>query len=387
LGRDPARRIICASYAQDLSVKLANDCRAVMNSDWYRATFPTARLDRQKNTEGEVMTTARGFRLATSVGGTLTGRGGNLLIIDDPIKPQDALSEASRSNVVRWFDNTAFSRLDDKQRDAIVIVMQRVHVEDLAGILLDKGGWKHLNLPAIAEQAEEIDIGGNTTYSRAVGELLHEAREPHSVLNEIKATIGTYDFSAQYQQQPLPPDGGLIKWSWFKTFDTLPASLTSHQIVQSWDTASKAEEIHDYSVCTTWLADRSCYLLIDVHRARLEYPDLKRCVVEQAARHQADSILIEDKGSGTQLIQDLRQGHRIHPIPITPQGDKITRMHTQSAKIESGQVLLPNQAYWLDEFRREMQLFPNGRHDDQVDSVSQFLNWISNRSEPNIRSL
>jgi hypothetical protein len=158
LGQDPTRRIICVSYAQDLSVKHANDCRTVMNSDWYRRAFPGTKLDSSKNTESEIMTTKRGLRLATSVGGTLTGRGGNFIIIDDPIKPADAMSEAARARVIEWFGSTLLSRLDDKENDAIVLVMQRLHEGDLAGELLKQGGWEHLRLPAIAELEECIEI-------------------------------------------------------------------------------------------------------------------------------------------------------------------------------------------------------------------------------------
>ena len=162
LGHDPTRRIICASYAQELSVKLANDFRLVVTSDWYRRLFPHTRLDPQKNTETEVVTTARGYRLATSVGGVLTGRGADLIVIDDPMKPQDALSDTKRQAVQQWFDTTLLSRLDDQARGAILLVMQRLHVEDLAGHVLAKDGWAHLDLPAIAEAAADIPIGTRT---------------------------------------------------------------------------------------------------------------------------------------------------------------------------------------------------------------------------------
>jgi hypothetical protein len=159
LGHDPGRRIICASYAQDLSASLANQFRAVLASDWYMRTFPRARIDPSKNTETEVMTTGRGSRFATSVGGTLTGRGGSLIIIDDPLKPSEGMSETKRVHAQQWFDNTVYSRLDDKRQDAIVLVMQRLHMDDLAGYLLEKGGWTHLNLPAIAPAADKVLVG------------------------------------------------------------------------------------------------------------------------------------------------------------------------------------------------------------------------------------
>ena len=159
LGHDPTRKVICVSYSDDLAVKFSNDCRAVMQSEWYKRTFPQTQIDRAKNTETEFRTTQRGYRLATSVGGTLTGRGGDVIIIDDPIKPQDAQSEAIRNKTIQWYENTLLSRLDDKVRGAIVLVMQRLHLDDLAGHLLEKGGFEHLCLPAIAEQPDTIALG------------------------------------------------------------------------------------------------------------------------------------------------------------------------------------------------------------------------------------
>ena len=138
LGRDPTQRIICASYAQDLAAKHARDCRAVMESAWYREAFPRTRIDPRKNTEAEIETTAKGFRLATSVGGTLTGRGGRLVIIDDPLKPGDAMSDAKRESVHQWYETTLLSRLDNKAEDVIIVVMQRLHVDELRS-----GGGSH----------------------------------------------------------------------------------------------------------------------------------------------------------------------------------------------------------------------------------------------------
>ena len=140
LGHNPTKKIICVSYSDDLAAKFSNDCRAVMRSDWYKQTFPRARIDKAKDTESEVRTTERGYRLATSVGGTLTGRGGDIIIIDDPIKPQDAQSKSVRDKTIQWYENTLLSRLDDKVHGAIVVVMQRLHLDDLAGHLLERGG-------------------------------------------------------------------------------------------------------------------------------------------------------------------------------------------------------------------------------------------------------
>jgi predicted phage terminase large subunit-like protein len=377
LGQDPRLKIICASYANELTVKHARDCRSVMESDWYRRAFPKTRLE--SSAELELITTRGGFRFGTSVGGTLTGRGGNFIIIDDPLKPQDAMSEVKRDSVQQWYDSTLYSRLDSKKDDVIIIVMQRLHVDDLVGYVIEKENWTHLDLPAIAEAPQTVSLGGGRAHRRAIGDVLHPEREPLSILDGIKAQMGSQAFSAQYQQAPVPPGGAMIQWSWFKTYRELPWRDAGDELVQSWDTAAKADELNDFSVGTTWLVKGNNYYLADVVRERLLYPELRRRIIETANRNSCRTVIIEDKGSGTSLIQDLKGAGQLWPIAFRPEGDKITRLAAQSAKIEAGHVHLPEHASWLGDFKTEMMRFPYGRHDDQVDSVSQFLSWIEER--------
>ena len=306
-----------------------------------------------------------------------------MLIIDDPIKAEDALSDARRSFVNDWFSSTAYSRLDSKRDDVIILIMQRLHLDDLAGYVMQNEPWVHLNLPAIAEVEERIQIGSKEYHVRRVGDLLHEARENRDVLDRIRARVGGFNFSAQYQQRPVPLQGEIVRWGWFKFYDEAPVRERRDQIVQSWDTASKAEEINDYSVCTTWLVKGNEYYLLGLTRVRVNYPDLKRLVVDHAVRFNASTIIIEDAGSGTALIQDLsreRYSGVPKPIPFKPEGSKVTRMNAESAKIESGQVFLPRHADFLEDLRIELLQFPYGRHDDQADSISQFLHWIVQRN-------
>jgi predicted phage terminase large subunit-like protein len=251
---------------------------------------------------------------------------------------------------------------------------------------LPKENWAHLNLPAIAPGPERVQIGPRRFHSRAAGDLLHPEREPESVLKEAKVNLGSYFYEAQYQQTPVPEGGNLIKWDWFQFYDELPNRGPNDRIVQSWDTASKAGELNDYSVCTTWLVSKPDFYLIDIVREQLDYPSLKRRVVETRQRHNAHDVVIEDKGSGTSLIQDLKREGAVRPIAFMPEGDKLTRMSAQSAKIEAGQVHLPRQASWLGDFKTELMAFPRGRHDDQVDSLSQFLTWIEQRRSRRKRS-
>ena len=220
LGHDPALSVVNVTYAQDLSDKFARDCRAVMTSPWYRSLFST-RLASPREPLAELVTTRGGFRLATSVGGVLTGRGADVILIDDPLKPIDAMSESRRAAANDWFDSTALSRLNDKAKGKIVIVMQRLHEDDLAGHLMKRGGWELVSFPAIAEDDElhvvETRIGGRR-FRRKCGEALDPAREPLEILQRIRELIGEVNFAAQYQQRPAPAGGGMIKAAWLRRY-------------------------------------------------------------------------------------------------------------------------------------------------------------------------
>lgn len=375
-GHDPSKHIICVSYSQNLANKHALDNRAVLESAWYQTCFPQTRILSDKNAVTEFMTTRRGSRLTTSVGGTLTGRGGDLIIIDDPHKADEGiLSEVSRTSVHEWYRNTLSSRLNNKKEDVMVLIQQRLHEDDLAGYLLGTGEWTHLNIPAIAEEAESIPIGEQRVHRRQIGDVLHPEREPLAVLEALQRTLGSYNFAAQYQQHPAPMGGGLVKWAWLKTYENQPAKGYGDEIIQSWDTASKAEAIHDWSVCTTWLCHAGTFHLLHVLRERLEFTALKQRIIGHAEYWGADAVLMEDKGAGTSLIQDIGQSSRLNVIPILPEGDKATRMLTVTPMMEAGKVYIPTEALWLADLQRELVNFPKGKHDDQVDSVSQFLNW------------
>jgi predicted phage terminase large subunit-like protein len=367
LGHDPSRRIICVSYSTDLAKKHSNDFRAVLESPWYRSTFPNARIGPFKNTETEIELTARGFRLATSVGGTLTGRGGDIIVIDDPLKPDDALSEAKRSAANQWFMNTLLSRLDDKRTGAIVVVMQRVHIDDLTGFLLGQSDeWDVFSLPAVAYTDEVIPLSAERVYRRKAGEALSPEREPLYVLDALKLQIGSDAFSAQYQQSPAPPGGAMVKRHWVRRYSELPSESERLFTLQSWDTASKGGPDNDWSVCTTWIASRKQkWYLIDVWRQRVDYPALKASVQDLAKKWSARRVLVEDTGAGTSLVQELRS--RISGIiAVKPEGDKASRMAVASAKFEAGQVLLPERATWLPDLEAELFVFPGSRHSTAI---------------------
>jgi predicted phage terminase large subunit-like protein len=390
LGHDPTRKVICVSYADDLAVKFSNDCCAVMQAEWYRRTFLHTQIDRAKNTETEFRTTKRGYRLATSIGGTLTGRGGDVIIIDDPIKPQDANSEAIRKKTIQWYENTLLSRLDDKVRGAIVLVMQRLHLDDLAGHLLEKGGFEHLCLPAIAEQPETISLGHGWVHHRKVDDVLDPIREPLSSLNKLRADMTPLQFSAQYQQRPIPLEGNIIKREWLKYFTGAIPLVPGDYFVISWDTAMKSSELCDYSVGTVWHVQGRGKKknLVDVVRGRFEYPELvtqavalwKKWKFEGVTSH----LVIEDKGSGSSLIQSLEAERIYSHYKPKLDGDKVMRLTAQAAEFHAGTIHLREDAPWVGDLLAELLGFPGVRHDDQLDSISQALacmQWVeSHRS-------
>lgn len=382
LGHDPTAQIICASYGQDLADKLAKDCRSTMTSPFYRNIFGT-RL--RKTALHDFATEQGGFRMATSVGGVLTGRGADLIIIDDPLKPDEAVSDAARNTVNQWFDNSLRSRLNSKQDGRIVIIMQRLHEDDLVGHVLRQEEWDVVSFPAIAEVEETHEFPttyGRFSHQRRVGDILHPEREPREVLDALRKSMGEYNFAGQYQQSPAPLGGGMVKQEWFKRYSDRDLPQSFDQIIQSWDTANKPTELADYSVCTTWGITNKRIYLIHVLRERMAYPELKRAVRRQNDIHHPNVILIEDKASGTQLIQELIEEGVYSVQKVKPERDKVMRMHAQTASIENGFVYVPLEAYWLPEYIHELTTFPRGKYDDQVDSTSQAFDWIKT-PEPN----
>lgn len=376
LGHDPTQRYACVSYSNELAATLARQFRAVVTSDWYKMLFPRMRL--AKDTETESETTLGGGRFVIPVGGSFTGRGADIIIVDDPMKADEAQSDKARRATTDWFRGTLLSRLNDKATGAIILLMQRLHEDDLTGVLLEEGGWYHLCLPAVAEEDQEVAVGPGAVHLFRKGEALQPRREPSSVLEQMRRAMGSIAYSAQYLQRPVPLEGNLVRRSWIKWYDEPPVPSVGAEVIQSWDIASTTGEVNDWSVGTTWLKVQRDYYLLNVWRGRLEFPSLKHKVIELARQHRPKNILIEKAGPGLHLIQDLRYdpmpGVPI-PIGIQPEGDKITRMAAQSARFEAGQVNLPRDALWLADLLHEILAFPNGRFDDQVDSVSQFLNW------------
>jgi predicted phage terminase large subunit-like protein len=382
LGLNPSAKIICISYSDSLARKFSRDRRMCIESKWFRRAYSKARIDLKKNTETLIETMAGGSIFATSVGGTLTGMGADFVIIDDPIKAGDAMSEAERTAVNRWFCETVPTRLNDKKTGVIIIAMQRVHQDDLIGHVGGLDDWEELCLPAITQKDRVLKHRDGRTEIWKAGTPLHPEREDLETLARVRRMIGSRAFQAQYLQDPTPAEGDMIKLAWFGRYDHVPARGQLEKLVQSWDVAVGATAQSDYSVCTTWAVTASSYYLVGVSCFRSDFPTLKRRVVELAELHGPDAILVEQAGGGLQLLQTLSVETRLPTIGIVPKGDKEARAARASGLIEAGRVLLPDEAPWLAAFESEVGGFPNARHDDQVDSMTQFLNWAPEAKPP-----
>jgi len=371
LGHHPSERVVVASYSGVLGFTHANDFRRVVNHPIYQATFPHMQLER--DTDREIRTTKRGRRIATSIEGTLTGLGGNLFIIDDPLKAGDALSEAVRKRVIEWYRSTLLSRGDDKSATRIVVVMQRVHENDLVGYLQEQGGFEILNFTAIAQRSQTYYLGGGRTYTTRSGALLHPEHEPVPVLTELKREMGPIRFAAQYQQTPVPLGGRIIKRKWLMPYDGNIGFYADDAAIMSWDIAPSEAETGDYSACVVLLRRREVFYVLEVIRGRFRFDMLKRKVMEVKERYGPGTLLIEESPMSLGLIQSLRE-QSINVTPYKPDTDKMSRLIAQSDLFAGGSIRLPRRAAWLEEFTSELLAFP-GRHDDQVDALTQALAW------------
>ena len=386
LGHDPKMEIMVLSYSETLTRDHAEKFRRVVESPWYREAFPdvliTGRLLEQGTAQG-------GVRRAASVDGSITGLGADLIIIDDVMKADEARSPVQRERIKGWYANTVLTRLNNQNTGRIVSIQHRLHEDHLPAHLLTLG-YKHLNLPAIAAQDEDIDLGHGRTHRRRVGEVLAPHHQSQERLEEIRRTSNQQVFSAQYLQNPVVDGGNLVRLDWFGSYKPheLPERQEFAKVVQSWDTAMCNGANNDYSVCTTWGFYRGeddegpyeeCFL-IDVYREKLEYHVLKSTMLELARRWRPNLVIVEHAGSGISLWQELRQDKRINLRSYGNDGlSKEERFIGCFAQIQTGRFLLPADAPWLSAFKSEVQAFPVGRNDDQVDSVSQFIRFFATR--------
>jgi len=401
LGQDPARKFLCASHSLDLVGKHSRDFGLVIRSLAFRRIFPRFGLASDREAQNEIVTTMRGGRFATSPGGSVTGRGGDFWIIDDPHKAIEIYSEELRGQPHRWFLDTGLSRLDDKATGAIVLVMQRLHPDDMAGRLIQAGGWEVLELPAYTDRDRFYDLGAGKRHIFRAGDYLQPEREGPTALDQVRREMGSALFDAQYLQAPEEMSGGLVKFSYLQFFNEPLSVAPDDYVLQSWDIAVSEEPTADWSVCTTWIRRRGVLYLLDVWRARQGLPELIASAKRLARQWSVDEILIETDGVGLPFRQSLVSGlqpdrdrHRDpraearlspralrgagwdpHDVLIRGQravGSKADRLVACLPHIEQGRVRFPCAASWREEYLREILTFSEAgnRHDDQVDATS-----------------
>lgn len=374
LGNDPTAKIICISYSDLLAKTLAAEFKRIVDAEWYRQLFPEVKA--VKSTENDFKTDLGGRRYATSVGGSLTGIGGDLIIIDDPIKPDDAYSDLLRKKNNDWYLSTVLSRLDDKQKGILILVMQRLHVDDLTGFIEDKQGYRKISYPAIATQDEDIHLSATETHHRKAGEALHEARESLELLHKIHQDMGL-NFIAQYQQTPEAPEGKIFKQKYIQLLDSnLKIRATGRRWV-SIDAAASTAETADYSAITHGYSNSDGHYVLSSERGHFDYETLKEKAMAYLEKYEDVTFIVEMASAGISLREwFLKAGvkHIIHHAKYS----KETRAHLVVPMFEQKRVFFLNMHginAWVKPFLNELLSFPYGKNDDQVDSLVQALRW------------
>ena len=366
LGRNPGRSVITASYGAELAEDFGRRVRNFMSDSLHAAIFPECTLAADSAAQRRFDTTAGGSYYAVGRGGAVTGRGADLLLLDDLLKDsEEARSETIRRSMHDWFQHVAYTRL--APGGALVLIQTRWHQDDLPGRLLREHpdeNWHVINMPAIAEADDEFRKGG---------EALWPERFPVEVLKGIRSAVGGSAWDSLYRLQPSASEGAVFKREWWRFFREQPAC---RRIVQSWDTAFKSGAENDYSVCTTWGVTDNGFYLLWVWRDRVEFPELKRRMTWLADQWRPVQILVEDRASGQSLIQELRHSTRLPIVPIKVDSDKMSRAQSVTPLIEAGRVYVPESAPWLNDYLDEMAGFPAAAHDDCVDSTTQALNYV-----------
>jgi predicted phage terminase large subunit-like protein len=375
----PHIRWLFSSYSDRLATRDSLKCRRLIQSPWYQERWGHVfRLTGDQNEKTRFENDKTGYRLATGVGGAATGEGGDRLIVDDPIKAKDADSDAVRTSANIWWDETMSTRGNDPKTAAKVIIMQRLHEEDLTGHVLAKmreGGeeYEHLCLPAEYEPRTYVSGIGWSDPRTKEGELLWPARFGAEELALLKKSLGSYGASGQLQQNAVPRGGGMLKRGWWKYYRVRPSRFD--EVVDSWDMTFKDTRGADFVAGHKWgRVGADAYLLGRIHD-RMDFPAVIQAVQNLAAiPPHAPAKLVEAKANGPAVIAAL-----IHKVPgliaVEPDGSKVARAAAVSPYIEAGNVYLPDPsiAPWIEDVVSECASFPLGAHDDDVDAMSQAL--------------
>lgn len=375
----PEMRFVGTAHEETLAIRDNRKCRDLIKSDWYQKLWPIELL-RDLDGKKEFGNAKKGTRQARSFT-SLTGVRGDRVILDDPISADNANSDAALKEAKLAFTETLPTRVNN-EKSAIIVVMQRLNEKDVSGVIAEMGlPYVHLCIPMRFEPARRCVTSIGWTDPRTTeGELMFPERFGEQQVKELETTLGTYGAAGQLQQRPAPRGGGILKQEWFRYYTVLPRLefRTIHA-----DTALKTEEQHDYSVFQCW--GRSLTgeaVLIDQIRDKWEAPELlvqarafwhKHLATPGAAPLRA--MLVEDKASGTGLVQSLRR-EGVPIVPVQRNKDKLSRGYDAAPFIESGNVLLPQDAAWLSDFLTEASTFPGGAHDDQLDPMFDAIQHV-----------
>tara|TARA_E500000318_G_scaffold54087_1_gene50376 strand:- start:938 stop:2422 length:1485 start_codon:yes stop_codon:yes gene_type:complete len=367
MGRQPNRKIIQATHTAELAVGFGRKVKNLIDSDVYREVFPDLQLAKDAKASGRWSTDKGGEYYAVGVGGALAGRGGDLVVIDDPVSEQDAMSPTALDNIYEWYTSGPRQRL--QPGGAIVIVMTRWSIRDLTAKVLQKqseGGadqWEVVEFPAIFPDS---------------GSVLWPEFWSKDELEAVKASIPVAKWNAQYLQNPTAEEGAIIKREWWNVWENDDPPPCEY-IIQSYDTAFTKSERADYSAITTWgvfypdEGDEPAIILLDSEKGRWEFPELKDAALRLYNDFDPDMVLIEQKASGTPLTHELRQmGIPVSAFTPGRGADKFSRMNACAPVFESGMVWAPEKR-WADEVIEECAAFPNGEHDDLADSMTQAI--------------
>lgn len=373
LGRNSNSNIIFSTYAQDFADDFGRVVRNYLADEKFKYIFENCNLSRDSASVKKFSINEGGGYFAVGAGGPITGRGGDIVILDDVHKNrEEANSKTIRKKIIDWFNSTLYTRLSPEGR--IVIIGTRWHEDDLIGNIKDsQDDFEIINMPA-------LDENNNS---------LWPSQWPLKRLEKIKKDIGTYEWNALYQQRPVPEEGGIIKKEWIKTYKELPYVLNYSW---SWDTAIKSGSDNDYSVGLLFAECENGYYLVDMYREKLEYPELRKMVQAFYNKHPSAEVLVEDKASGQQIVQDFKRLGNMPVIPVVPGKDmpktKEERMRLVSPSFEAGKVFIPEDAKFFADFVSEVVYFPSVKHDDICDAMTQYLaRKLNSQRRPNIRVL
>ena len=366
LGLQPDKFVISASYNDELATDFGREVRQIVDSQEYRNLFPNVQLRPDSRAANRWNTSNGGAYFAAGIREGITGRGMHLGIIDDPVKDmEEALSAAAQERIWRWY-KTAF-RTRMMPNAAIVIAMTRWVKNDLVGRIQsdEPGRWVVINLPALAEDGDPL--------GRVEGEPLWPEWYGTDVLIEQQDALENREFAALYQGKPTQDGGNVFKSSWWRYYKEVPPF---EAVVQFWDTAFETGDRNSYSVCGTWGVGQVGYYLLHVFRKRLEFPELIEACNQQAARFRPQVILVEKRASGASMIQEMERKSRWPVLAINVVKDKEARARAVTYAFQAGRVLLPELAPWVDAYTAELEDFPGGKFDDQVDMTSGALTWL-----------